>query len=103
MSVVLLIKDHSDAQDRSIPVATQAHYVTQWVRGATDLALTWLPLAETGFDVTADNRDTVLSELAQLREWFESRADHHSIGRLDRLVQELKALRFEEGASAFFG
>lgn len=103
MSVVLLIKDSAGAQDRSIPVATQSHYVAQWVRGATELGLDWLRLAETGFDITGENRPAVLSELAQLRQWFESRVDHHSIGRLDRLVQELQALRLEEGATAFFG
>ncbi|MGE0403186.1 MAG: hypothetical protein AB7T06_41145 [Kofleriaceae bacterium] len=103
MSVVLLIKDFEDAPDRSIAVATQAHFVGQWVRGASALGLEWVPLAETGFDITADNRSDVLDELKRLRAWFAEHDDAHSIARLDPLVGEIERLQFERGATAFFG
>jgi hypothetical protein len=103
MSVVLLIKDSREAPDRSIPVATQANFVAQWVRGATVLGLEWIPLAETGFDVTAENRGDVVDELQRLRGWFVEQHDNHSNERLDRLLSEIRALRFEDEASAFFG
>lgn len=103
MSVVLLIKDSSDGLDRSIPVATQAHFVDQWVRGAAALGLEWIPLAETGFDVTRENREDLIDELGRLRDWFAARDDSFSIERLDRLVEEVRKLSFEDGATGFFG
>jgi hypothetical protein len=58
---------------------------------------------ETGFDVTTANRQDVLDELGRLREWMAQRGDRPELGRLDQLIAEVEALRFEVGATAFIG
>lgn len=103
MSVSLLIKDTKDAEQRLVLVATQAIFKSNWIPGAQALDLEWIDLMETGFDVTSENRKEVLDELGRLREWMERRGDTHELERLDRLVAEVSAIRFEAGATAFIG
>jgi len=99
MSVALLIRDTADAQQRLVPVAAQQTFVATWLPSAIALGLAWVPLAETGFDVTSDNRTAVVVELEQLRACLPA----YDVERLDRLVAELRALRFDAGATAFLG
>jgi len=103
MSVSLLINDTKNAAQRMVPVATQAIFKSRWLRGAQELGLEWVDLMETGFDVTDQNRKGVLEELCRLREWMERRGDTYELERLDRLVAEVEAIRFEVGAAAFLG
>jgi hypothetical protein len=103
MSVSLLIKDMQNAEQRLVPVATEAIFKSKWLSGAKELGLEWIELMETGFDVTPENRADVLEELGRLREWMERRGDSYELGRLERLVAELVAIRFELGATAFIG
>jgi hypothetical protein len=58
---------------------------------------------ETGFDLTSENRKAVLEELARLREWMDRRGEEYELERLDRLVAEIGAVRFELGATVFLG
>jgi hypothetical protein len=60
---------------------------------------------ETGFDITSENRDAVVEELAKLRAWMVTRLGPSAfeIGRLDGLVNELTELRFDVEATAFLG
>jgi hypothetical protein len=92
-----------NTEQRPVPVATQAIFRSKWLPGAQELGLEWVDLMETGFDVTSDNRKDVLEELCRLREWMERRGDTHELERLDRLVAEVGAIRFEAGATAFIG
>lgn len=103
MSVSLLVKNTLNAEQRLVPIATQAIFKSRWLPGAKELGLEWVDLMETGFDVTTDNRQEVLDELGRLREWMEQRGDRPELGRLDQLVAEVEALRFEVGATAFIG
>ena len=103
MSVSLLIKDSKDAKQRLVPVAVQAIFESRWVSGARELGLEWVELMSTGIDVTTENRNEVLEELRRLGEWMHQRGDSHERERLDRLVEELEALQFESGATAFVG
>jgi len=103
MSVSLLIKDTKDAVQRLVPVAVQAIFNSKWLPGAQELGLEWVDLMETGFDVTNENRMDVLSELRRLRGWMERRGDTLELERLDQLVTEVEAIRFETGATAFIG
>lgn len=103
MSVLLLIQDVPGGPQRSIPIATQETFVVTWLPGAIALGLAWLPLAETGFDITMHNCDEVLAELDRLYAWFVSRDERFALERLERAVGELRALRFDEGANVFFG
>lgn len=103
MSISLLIRDTKDAEQRLVPVATQAIFKSKWLPGAQELGLEWVDLMETGFDVTSDNREEVLNELGSLRVWMEQRGDAHELERLDRLVAEVGAIRFDTGATAFLG
>lgn len=103
MSVSLLIKDSKDAKQRLVPVAVQAVFDSTWVSGARELGLEWIELMSTGIDVTSENRSEVLKELGRLGEWMSQRGDSHERERLDRLVEELHAIQFESGATAFVG
>lgn len=103
MSVSLLIKDTKDAEQRLIPVATQAIFKAKWIPLAHELGLEWIDLMETGFDVTKENRKEVLDELSRLRERMERNGDTHELERLDRLLAEVGAIRFDAGATAFIG
>ena len=103
MSVALLIRDDKDAEQRLVPVATQHVFKAKWLPGATELGLEWVDLMETGFDVTEENQRAVVDELGRLREWLNARSEAHEIERLDRLVAELRVLRFNDGATAFLG
>lgn len=103
MSVALLIKDTKDAEQRLVPVATEAIFKSTWLPGAQELGLEWVDLMETGFDLTIGNREDVLEELIRLREWMNRRGDTYELERLDRLVAEVRAVRFENGATAFIG
>ena len=103
MSVSLLVKDTENAERRLVPVATQAVFKSKWIPGAQELGLEWVDLMETGIDVTSENRNEVLKELRSLREWMQRRGEAYELERLDRLVAELGAIRFEDGASAFVG
>src|SRR5689334_8345379 len=103
MSISLLIRDAKDAEQRLVPVATQAIFKLKWLPSAQELGLEWVDLMETGFDVTSDNRAEVLNELASLRVWMEQRGEVHELERLDRLVSEVRAIQFETGATAFIG
>jgi hypothetical protein len=100
MSVALLIKDTKDDAERLVPVATQQIFLSKWMPGAAELGLEWIDLMETGFVITAENRDEVVAELGRLRGRM---SDPNEIERLDRLVRELSALRFDLGATAFIG
>jgi hypothetical protein len=103
MSVSLLIKDAKNAEQRLVPVATQAIFKSKWIPGAQQLALEWVDLMETGFDVTMENREDVLDELCRLREWMEQHDETQELERLDQLVAEVAAIRFDAGATAFRG
>lgn len=103
MSVSLLIKDTKDAEQRLVPVAPQAIFKSKWLPGAQELNLEWVDLMETGFDVTSENRKEVLDELGRLREWMERCGATREVERLDQLVAEVGAIRFEAGATAFIG
>ena len=100
MSVVLLIKDAENAQQRLVPIATQHVFIAKWLPGALALGLDWVDLMETGYSVTDENRVDVVRELEMLRNWMK---DELEIKRLDRLVVELRDLQFEKGATAFLG
>lgn len=86
-----------------MPVAPQQVFIASWLPAASALGLPWVELMETGFDVTPDNRAEVIDQLTRLRRWMTARGELHEIERLDRLVAELHALRFERGATAFLG
>ena len=103
MSISLLIRDAQDAEQRLVPVATEAIFKSKWLPGVQQLGLEWVDLMETGFDVTSDNCREVLNELGSLRVWMEQHGDTHELERLDRLVAEVGAIRFETGATAFIG
>src|SRR4051794_22943503 len=103
MSVSLLIKDTKDKERRTVPVATQAIFKSKWIPGAQELHLEWVELMETGFDLTSENLVDVLDELSRLREWMERRGAAYELERLDRLIAEVGAIRFEAGATAFVG
>ena len=103
MSVCLLIRDEEGAAERLVPVATQQTFVAKWLPGAAALGLEWVDLMETGFDVTRENQRAVIEELERLRAWMMERDEAHEIGRLERLLAELRALQFEPGATAFVG
>jgi|ERR1041384_3194030 hypothetical protein len=103
MSVSLLVKNTISAEQRLMPIATQAISKSRWLPGAKELGLEWVDLMETGFDVTTANRQDVLDELGRLREWMAQRGDRPELGRLDQLIAEVEALRFEVGATAFIG
>jgi len=103
MSVSLLVKDTKDAQQRLVPVATEAIFKLKWLPGAQDLCLEWVALMGTGFDVTSDNRNVLLEELGHLRGWMGRRGETDELERLDRLAAEVGAIRFETGATAFLG
>lgn len=103
MSISLLIKDATKAEQRLVPVATQAIFKSKWIPGAQELGLEWIDLMETGFDVTNENRKDVLEELRRLRAWMQPRGETCELERLDRLVAEVEAIRFDAGAIAFVG
>lgn len=103
MSVALLVQDDKEAKQRLVPVATQHVFKAKWLPGAHDLRLEWVDLMETGFDITKDNQRAVVEELGRLREWLNSRSESYEVERLDRLVAELRVLRFDSGATAFLG
>ena len=103
MSVALLVKDTANAEQRLVPVATEAVFKSKWILGAQELGLEWIDLMETGLDVTSENCNDVLEELRRLREWMELRGEIYELERLDRLVAELGAIRFEDGATVFVG
>lgn len=94
------------------PTLTQVEFVPAPLRIAELIdtpvplyGLAWIERTETGFDVTVDNRDAVIDELARLRAWMvvELGARSYDVERLGRLVDELRALRFEPGVRAFVG
>lgn len=106
MSVALLVTQaDDDARRRLVPIVTEELFRARWLRGATALGLEWIERMETGFDVTVDNRDDVVDELARLRAWMvgELGAGSYDVERLNRLVEELRALRFGPGGRAFLG
>jgi hypothetical protein len=106
MSVALLLTSTRDERSRRmVPVATQATFRARWLPGATQLGLEWVPLMETGFDVTRDNRDELVAELARLRTWMLGAlgGGAYELERLDRLVDELRNVQFDEGLDVFLG
>jgi hypothetical protein len=105
MSVALTITDESaEASSRQIPVATQKLFNARWLPGARQLGLGWVELMETGFDVTSENRDALVDELQRLRRWMVTQPSHaYDVERLDRLVAELRQLRFAPNIRAFIG
>ena len=103
MSVALQIRDDKDAEERLVPVAPEHVFKATWLHGATELGLEWVASMETGIDVTEENLGEVVEELGRLRGWMNLRGETYDIERLDRLVAELRALRFDDGATAFVG
>src|SRR5207244_3712414 len=69
MSVALLIRTTSETRRQLVPIAPQSILRGTWLPGAQELALEWVAMMETGFDVTSDNREAVVAELERLREW----------------------------------
>jgi hypothetical protein len=61
----------------------------------------WIAVANPIRRLTTENQSAVADELGRLREWMVARDETHEIERLDRLVAELRALRLDDGASAF--
>lgn len=103
MSVALVIRDTTDSAQRLVPIAPQEVFRSTWLPGARELGLEWVDLMETGFDVTTENRASVLDELTRIREWMQRRGDVYQLERLNRLIAEVDALQFDAGATAFIG
>jgi hypothetical protein len=106
MSVALIVTGSPvEGGKQLVPVATQEIFRRCWLPGARKLGLDWVEQMETGFDVTAANRDALVAQLAKLRAWMigELGAEAYEIERLDRLDEALRALHFSPGLSAFLG
>jgi len=105
MSVALLIRDAGDQDQRILPVATEATFQSKWLPGIMELGLDWGQLMQAGFEITAENCSLVIEELTSLRGWMTSNLgdDAYEISRLDSLLEELGALSFAAGATAFLG
>lgn len=106
MSVALLLTDVQIEGGKSLlPVATQESFRDRWLPGAAKLGLDWVALMETGFDVTSENRDELVAQLAKLRNWMvgELGAGSYEIERLDGLVAALRTVEFRQGVTVFLG
>ena len=103
MTVALMLGTAGE-YDRLVPVAPEAIFLAMWQPGIDALGLQRIELMGTGIDIDAENRDAVISDLGALKAWMTARQTHpYEITRLDTLVEELTALRFDDGAIAFLG
>ena len=91
----------------NIPVATERVFQEYWKPGCKALGLQWIQLFPLGVEISTDELEDILTELAQFREW----AIHnlapdtlsHVLERIDRLVVELPVILSEPGTKVFIG
>ncbi len=103
MSVALLVRDHKDAEQRLVPVATQRTFVELWLPGASALSLEWVELMETGIDVTRAFQEKTRLEAENLKMESFGIDILHSVGQtyVQKATSFLKSQKFL-GISGFF-
>ena len=102
MSVALIVKD-ANSQSSLVLVATEATYRTVWQDGAKALGLDWVAALQAGVVVTEENRGIILEQLQSLRGWFEANGYAPLLERVELVTKALKAVRFDQGETAWIG
>lgn len=69
-----MVLESPDAADKSlnIPVATEATFEAVWLLGADAIHADYVPLFQSGIEVTAPDADAVVGELIRLEGWLAS-------------------------------
>jgi hypothetical protein len=102
MSVSLIVLEPKEIQvpPLLIPIASQDTYTRVWLRGAAAIGAFWLPMFETGVDVSGEDFPEVQAELALLKNWVATASIHPNESskiqkRIDQFVDGLVKLRSE--------
>jgi len=102
MSISLIVLEPKSKEYSlvNIPLATDEIFKRIWLPGAEQLSAVWLPLFQSGIDITAHDFKDVSQELIFLREWVVQQtlvADERNLvlSRIDSLLNELVRLDTE--------
>ncbi|OWR32383.1 hypothetical protein CDO73_01895 [Saccharibacillus sp. O23] len=71
MSVAAFVINECDANNTNfyVPIATEEFFEKYWKPAAEELGLIWIPLFQFGLDITAEDMESVNTELDALQEW----------------------------------
>lgn len=104
MSISLIVLEPKNREYSlvNIPLATEDMFQKIWLLGAEQLDAKWLPLFQSGIDLTSDDFEGVSDELMALHEWIKTAAidpDEKSIvlTRIEVVLKELTILKNQTG------
>jgi hypothetical protein len=113
VSVIVTSPKSREYENFYIPVATEDVYKRVWLKGAQELGAYWLPMFESGIEVSANDFEEVSRELVQLRNWvltpssfpLDAVEKEKIVERIDLLLEGLKTLgsRAHEQLVIFIG
>lgn len=94
-------------KDLYVPIATQEIFKGAWTEGATAINARWIPLFETGIEVSLSNKDEILKELSELTDWLheehlEDDVNLHVLKRIENLIAALENLLTQGSEEAVF-
>lgn len=99
MSIALIIVNSADTADKTlyVPVATERLFKEVWLKGAEAIHASWIPLFENGVEFGNIEKDEIIEELEQFREWSMSAGLEENLrkqikGRIDHLLEALRSL-----------
>lgn len=103
MSISLTVLESPDDGDRSlnVPVATEAAFDAVWLKGAKAVQSEYIPLFQSGIELTPPDKNAVIGELIRLENWLASApldaaARNLALERVQRLSETIIAL-FRKG------
>lgn len=109
MSISVTVSNPSSKEQRliNIPVATEAAFRSVWQAGSSELGLTWIPLFDTGVDISKQDVDELIVELRQLEVWAEERSQKQQEvvqvrERIKRMIKEIPEI-VSQGNDIFIG
>ena len=110
MSVALIVLEPKNEKYSRmyVPIATEELFEKVWQKGAHELNAQWLPLFQSGVDLTIGDFDAVSKELLAFEQWIRTAPIDPELrtfvsGRVKLLLESLTSLADDKEVKVFIG